>query len=462
VLISEKFLGKVERSLTVGVVVSLKPRFHRPLAMALVTGASMTLLALMSMVSAPITRADSPDDPLNALMIGGTGMPTPSIEWQDRIITDYVDPATGGTYTPVLVPTPASLASTSYPVGVANLQAAMQAQQMDYPGQPYVVAGYSQGASVDYLEKLALMQAGQHPDDVTFLMLGNATRPDGGIAERFDGLDIPGIAGAFNGSDPTDAGISTIDIANQYDFFADFPQYPINVVSDLNAFLGLIYAHGAYGGGPLPEEVPDIWPPSSSASAPLEGPFTDQYVLGSTETVQQVYGDTTFYFIPTTELPLLDPLRSLGVPESVLNIFQPALQVIVEAGYDRSIPFGDPTPAELIPSIDPVTFLLELENGIVQGADNAFELFGAQLPGFTELESWFTSAESWSETNIGVPYDQVVTELNTAFDPFTLFTAVEGPLGEDIQTLLDDTGIQQSILDPILGLIGTIGGEYTS
>ena len=34
------------------------------------------------------------------------------------------------------------------------------------------------------------------------------------------------------------------------------------------------------------------------------------------------------------------------MPEPVLNVFQPALQVIVEAGYDRSIPFGDPTPAE--------------------------------------------------------------------------------------------------------------------
>jgi hypothetical protein len=91
------------------------------------------------------------------------------------------------------------------------------------------------------------------------------------------------------------------------------------------------------------------------------------------------------YFIPTTELPLLDPLRSLGVPESVLNIFQPALQVIVEAGYDRSIPFGDPTPAERIPTIDPATFTLEFANAVVQGANNAFELFGAQLPG---LPSW--------------------------------------------------------------------------
>jgi len=222
---------------------------------------------------------------------------------------------------------------------------------------------------------------------------------------------------------PTDAGIPTIDIANQYDVFADFPQFPINPVADLNAALGIIYAHAAYGDGPLPEEIPAIWPPSE----PLSGPFASEYVLGSTEIVKQVDGDTTFYFIPTTELPLLDPLRSLGVPEPVLNIFQPALQVIVEAGYDRSIPFGDPTPAELIPTIDPATFTLEFANAVVQGANNAFELFGAQLPDYAQLESLFASAETWSEQIIGVPYDQIVTTLNNDFNPFTAFIDLEAP-----------------------------------
>ena len=146
--------------------------------------------------------------------------------------------------------------------------------------------------------------------------------------------------------------------------------------------------------------------------------------------VKQVDGDTTFYFIPTTDLPLLDPLRSLGVPEPVLNIFQPALQVIVEAGYDRSIPFGDPTPAELIPSIDPVTFTLEFANGVVQGANNAFELFGAQLPDFTSMETCSPRREAWSEADVGVPYDQFVTELNTDFNPFTAFIDIEAPLGQ--------------------------------
>jgi hypothetical protein len=69
---------------------SLNKQVRRSLSLALFAGASMLFLALTSMIAAPIARADNPDDPLNALMMGGTTMPTPSIEWQDRIVTDYI------------------------------------------------------------------------------------------------------------------------------------------------------------------------------------------------------------------------------------------------------------------------------------------------------------------------------------------------------------------------------------
>jgi hypothetical protein len=444
--------GTVESLLSKGVAVSSQRQVGGPFACA----------AAVLVLFVPAAQADSGDpDPLNALMMGGSGMPTPSEFWQNTIIADYIDPATGGNYTPVLVPTPESFASTSQPVGLADLQAAITAQQASEPGQPFLVEGYSQSASIAVDEKLDLMQAGQHPD-LTFLLLGDPNRPDGGMAERFAGLVIPAAGAAFSGgADPTDAGIPTIDIANQYDFVADFPQYPINGLADLNSALGFIYAHAGYGDGPLPEPIPAIWPPSDPLPD-LSAPFASEYVLGSTEIVKQVDGDTTFYFIPTTDLPLLDPLRSLGVPEPVLNIFQPALQVIVEAGYDRSIPFGDPTPAELIPTLDPATFMLEFANGVVQGANNAFELLGTQLPDFTELETFFTSAEAWSQQTIGLPYDQLVDQLNTDFNPFTAFIELEAPVGTDIQNLLDLTGIQQGLIDPLAGLVGTLGGLFTS
>ena len=60
----------------------------RSLAVALLVGASVQLLAWVSMISVPISRADNTDEALNALMMGGSGMPTPSTEWQDTVLTD--------------------------------------------------------------------------------------------------------------------------------------------------------------------------------------------------------------------------------------------------------------------------------------------------------------------------------------------------------------------------------------
>ncbi len=35
-------------------------------------------------------------------------------------------------------------------------------------------------------------------------------------------------------------------------------------------------------------------------------------------------------------------------------------------------------------------------------------------------------------------------------------------LGADLQNLLELTGIQQNLLDPVLGLVGSLGGLVTS
>jgi hypothetical protein len=50
------------------------------------------------------------------------------------------------------------------------------------------------------------------------------------------------------------------------------------------------------------------------------------------------------------------------------------------------------------------------------------------------------------------------TELESFF---TAFIDPEGPLGADIQNLLELTGIQPDLLDPVLGLVGSLGGMFT-
>jgi hypothetical protein len=132
-------------------------------------------VAVVLVFSAATARADDGvGDPLNALMMGGTAMPTPSEFWQDTIITDYIDPATSQSYTPVLVPTPESAASTSIPVGLANLQTIMEQQPA---GQPYLIEGFSQSAQIAIDEKLELIASGGPPPDVTFLLLGSGNGP---------------------------------------------------------------------------------------------------------------------------------------------------------------------------------------------------------------------------------------------------------------------------------------------
>ena len=87
-----------------------------------------TVLAVT--ISVPVAQADDSDDGLNALIMGGTGMPTPGSQWVDSMITDYINPATGDSYNPVVVTTPEALpVDHTVAEGLTDLQTAMAAQQ---------------------------------------------------------------------------------------------------------------------------------------------------------------------------------------------------------------------------------------------------------------------------------------------------------------------------------------------
>jgi hypothetical protein len=43
-----------------------------------------------------------------------------------------------------------------------------------------------------------------------------------------------------------------------------------------------------------------------------------------------------------------------------------------------------------------------------------------------------------------------------------LFACADCPIGEGIQTLLNDTAVQQFFLDPLPGPVGTFRGMFTS
>ena len=101
-----------------------------------------------------------------------------------------------------------------------------------------VIYGYSQGAVIANREKRKLAEqypAGTKAPDIDFVLSGDPNLPNGGIPARFPGLYIPILDFSFNGPAPTDTQFDTVEITRQYDFFADFPLYPLNLVAALNA-----------------------------------------------------------------------------------------------------------------------------------------------------------------------------------------------------------------------------------
>jgi PE-PPE domain len=362
----------------------------------------------------------------NALIMTGTGTPVPSPGYVETVINDFIAPTVPDSYDPVAVTTPERLLGINSSVdGVTALETAMAENNCSQGGQSCVIFGYSQSTVITMVEKARLQQrlaAGEEIPNVTFIGIGVGNRPNGGIAERLSGITIPVADFTFNGPSPAGNSIPTIDIARQYDGLADTPEFLLNPVADLNAVLGVIFIHGMY------TDVVSLDP----ASPHYVGNLTPEKL-----------GDTTYYWIPTPDLPMLAPLRLLGVPEPVLDIVQPFLKVLVEAGYDRSIPFSTPTPAQMIPVIDPVTFSIELASATLEGINNAAKIIGAELPGYAALQQRLAAAQAWSATTIGVPYRNVVTTINDAFNPFQIFAQIEGPVARQFDKVLDDVGITQ-------------------
>ena len=241
-------------------------------------------------------------------------------------------------------------------VGVTDLEQAMA----EHGNDDLVIFGYSQSAVIANLEKRKLAEqypAGTEAPDIDFVVGGDLNLPNGGLFARFPGLYVPILDWSFNGPAPTDTQFNTVVITRQYDFFADFPLYPLNLVADVNAVLGFFYVHSYPFDVSLP---PD---PSMTSTA-----------------YQGTHGDTDYYFFETPDLPLFAPLRTLGVPESVIDVVEPFVREIVELGYDRSIPPWEPTPARLIPMHDPATVAAELVDAIGEGINNAAALIGAPAP----------------------------------------------------------------------------------
>jgi len=342
----------------------------------------------------------------SVLIMGGSGDPLttdqdglPFIrDYTSKVVGNYVIPSASrpgsgipdGPYNAVAVITPAQFNSgepgdtsltfdDSVAAGAGKLATCIESgdecdinedlgSDRPAPGDNLVVFGYSQSAAIATLEKArlaALYPYGEGPD-VSFILTANGNRPNGGFLARGPKgvtipLGTPGGGVTFNGSTPTDTQYSTIDVAIQYDGWADQPINPANLLAVANANAGQRLLHPHYA----------------------------DYSLGSPGIIDQgQYGDTRYLMIPTDTLPLLYELSQTPIVGSFLaDVLDAPLRVLVESGYDRTSSPGEPKPWTFVPAKDPLKTAADFLVAIPTGWDNAIEdvngtrPFGTVRPG---------------------------------------------------------------------------------
>ncbi len=315
-----------------------------------------------------------------ALLMGGSGFPIPPPDLVQTAFDNYAIPKGFENYAIHVVFTPEGLQpvdsgikslpfDTSVAQGVTILNSAIK-DQLE-AGHNVLVGGVSQSATINALEMRDIANGSlgfqPPPGQLAFFNLGDPSNPNGGILERFDVPTqdthpvIPSLGITFSGAAPADTGIPTDIYTLEYDGFADFPRYPINFLSDLNAVAGIAFVHPTYIAG---HASPAVTPEQIENAQIL--PTTAGYD-----------GGTTYYMMPFEgQLPLATLVQDIaGKP--VADLLEPDLRVLVNLGYgpDPSIgwsqtPANVPTPMGLFPQIDSeqwTTIIQALRDGAIRG-----------------------------------------------------------------------------------------------
>lgn len=126
---------------------------------------------------------------------------------------------------------------------------------------------------------------------------------------------------------PVESQYDTHQFVSAYDSIADFPDRPDNLIALANTLMGLATGHTA-----VAFTHPDMVPPQNIRS------WTNSRG-----------GTTTTYLIPEKHLPLVMPLKYVGIEEDTLNKLDAILMPRVNAAYSRN---DDPATAPV--QVDPV------------------------------------------------------------------------------------------------------------
>jgi PE-PPE domain len=387
----------------------MSDRKLRWLGLGLVTTAGAGVLGLTAMMNPAFAHADGDDI---GLVLGASGLPIPGSLYVAAADGQYLDNP-GTTFYPDLtfyqatstVPsdigfygngvfTPEGLypltgagvhqlylnyptaddgfpaLSSSVGQGMAILESTIAADTA--AGDTSTVFGYSQSSTIAsyVMEQLDPSGTPQPDSGLQFLLVADPSNPNGGALERFAGfettsgqtvsdpLSLPSLGFVFDNATPSDDYVTSI-YSLEYDGFADFPRYPLNFLSDLNAFLGIATLHGTYlngfepgNGGPTAAEI--------AGATLLPGSAAD----GTADSL------TNYYMIDETP-----PLVAL-LPQPLQDLLGPDLTYLINLGYgDGSLgysvtpdsPANVPTPFGLFPDVSLSTVLSTLATDTEQG-----------------------------------------------------------------------------------------------
>jgi hypothetical protein len=327
-----------------------------------------------------------------ALIMGGSGVPTPTQQYADTVANLYLQPngfggspqdldpdhfmhghapadvasaveslqPNGSGGTPEVLTTPELFTNRlwSEALGAATLLHAIQqeiAEGKVSAENPLYAFGYSQSSALSGLTMQQLASAGVPPQDLHFVLVGDPSIPNGGIYSEFGLTEIaPGI------NDLTPANLYPTDVYTlEYDPVADFPRYPTDLLSDLNALDGLLFEHLAYL-GLTPQQIAD--------AIPLE-----------------TTGDslTSYFMVPSETLPILDPvLLTPIIGQPLYDLLEPDTRILVNLGYGSITEGWNQGPADLVSTVNwglPDMDWNEVFAALQTGAQQGWEAFTADL-----------------------------------------------------------------------------------
>jgi hypothetical protein len=238
---------------------------------------------------------------------------------------------------------------------------------------PAVVFGWSEGAIITADSMRQLHDAGVPSDDVHFVQIGDLSTPNGGILERFA---FPGNISAgpqqiqfgFDTGAPQQGDLYPADVYNlEYDGFADFPKYPLDFLSDLNAFVGMLLVHTAYE-GLTPEQIADAIQLPTSAADTL----------------------TNYYEVPIDALPLLAPLRLIPViGQPLYDLLEPDMRILVNLGYGSITDGwsqGDANVTTTVGVVPPSSVLEQVPDALAKGLQQGITDFIKDLQNPDDLQ----------------------------------------------------------------------------